>query len=358
MRRREKIVITGVVLATVGTVLYEIIRQWLQNRKEYKRLTFDNFDYNKTLGLAFRNGVVGGLLGYAYYCYRIDNEQTIPFDPDQYLRKILSEEVLKNNPTYLSQSTSIKNEVKEKLNNAFKDTLISYPQDAGSFAKRTAIASCYDLDIVLPFSKQGYGTLESMYMDVYNVLRDLFGEKATVTKNTKAITLTFEITRGIHIDLDVVPGREINDFKKDKELNMYVRPGLIWQRGSSFKTNLSQQLYITRNKPDARNIIKLLKRYRAQNNLNIPTIVIEQCVVEALSEDQFGIQISIAENLLNAMDYLALKLQQKCLTDFSNSNNNLNDKVSQWNKNYISNLLLADITKVEKNPRYLIEIFG
>lgn len=80
-------------------------------------------------------------------------------------------------------------------------------------------------------------------------------------------------------------------------------------------------------------------------------------VVEALSEDQFGIHFSIAENLLNAMDYLASKLQQKKYIDYSNSNNNLNNKVSSWNRDRVSSLMLADIKKVERNPKYLIEIF-
>lgn len=357
MRRKQKNILIGVALAAAGTVVYEIIRQWWQKHNEDDRLTFDNFDYEKTISLALRNGLAGGLLGYAYYCYKVDSERAIPFDPDRYLRNILTEEALKNDPVYLNRALSIKEQVKEKLNIAFDGMLVCYPLDAGSFVKRTAISSSYDLDIVIAFAKESQLTLEAMYQDVYDVAKDLFGEKATISKQTKGITLSFEIAGGMFIDFDVVPGREINDFKKDKELNLYVRPDFIWQRGSSFKINPHQQRYITTNKPDARNIIKLLKRYREQNNLNLPTIIIEQCVIEALSEDQFDIHYSMTENLLNAMDYLSSKFQQRHFVDYSNSNNNLNKKISQWDRSRISSLLLRDIKKVEENPRYLIEIF-
>ena len=236
--------------------------------------------------------------------------------------------------------------------------MVTYPLDAGSFAKRTAINSGYDLDIVLAFAKGSYPTLENMFLEVNEVVKDTFGRMATVTTQTKAITLSFEIADDINIDLDVVPGREINDFQRDKELNLYVRPNFNWQRSRSFKTNPYQQRHIVTNKPEVRNIIKLLKKYCLQSNFNLPTILIEQCVVEALSDSPSGLNLSITENLLDAMDYLVLKLQQSRFFDYSNSNNNLNKKVNYSTKTSILSLLRNDITKVEENPRYLIEIFG
>ena len=190
MRRKEKNIIIGVALAAAGTIAYEIIRQWLQKHKENDQLTFDNFDYEKTIGLTIRNSLAGGLLGYAYYCYKVDGERTIPFDPDKYLRNILAEESLKNNPAYLNRAISIKEKIKEKLNIAFDGMLACYPLDAGSFVKRTAISSSYDLDIVLAFARQSCLTLEAMYQDVYDVVKSLFEEKATITRQTKGITLS------------------------------------------------------------------------------------------------------------------------------------------------------------------------
>lgn len=85
------------------------------------------------------------------------------------------------------------------------------------FLRETAIGSNYDLDIVLPFKRNSYSSLEEMYYDVYEVIGKAFGDRATVTKQTKAIGLTFE-NNGNPIHFDVVPGREINNYAVEKDL--------------------------------------------------------------------------------------------------------------------------------------------
>jgi hypothetical protein len=40
-------------------------------------------------------------------------------------------------------------------------------EDGGSFVKRTAIASNYDSDIVLPFKRGAYSSLKEMFYDVH-----------------------------------------------------------------------------------------------------------------------------------------------------------------------------------------------
>lgn len=358
MRRKDRYILNGVLLFVGGTIAFDVLRQWLEKRQQGLRLTWENYNGQQTFKLAFCNGVFGGLSGYAYYLYCINEERKLPFSADEYLTKLLTEELLKNNPAYLEKAIAYKNDIKEKLFQRFSYLLISYPLDGGSFAKKTAITSKYDLDIVLPFSKTSYPSLEEMYNDVYENIKKIFGHNTNIKKNTKAISISFELKSGKFIDFDIVPGREINNFKKDKDLNLYVRPDWAWQRGSSFKINYSKQRNITTNKPDTRNVIKLLKIYRERNGMDIPTIVIEQCVVEALSENNFGIHPSLTENLLNAMNFLSKKLAQKHLTDSTNSNNNLNDKLSDSDRYYISDLIQKDIEKIDLNPRYVLEVFN
>jgi len=85
--------------------------------------------------------------------------------------------------------------------------------------------------------------------------------------------------------------------------------------------------------------------------------MIEQCVVAALSEDNFGIHASPTENLLNSMDFISKKMEQKNLIDIANSNNNLHDKITDIQRGYISNQFQRDIKRIEGNPRYIKEIF-
>lgn len=357
MRRKDRYILTGALLFAGGTVLIDVLRQWREKRKHGLKLTWENYNGKQSFNLAFRNGIIGGGLGYAYYSYCIHGESKLPFNSDEYLRKVLAEELLKNDNAYLAIAITQKRTIKEMLFQEFGEVLVSYPLDGGSFVKRTAIVSNYDLDIVLPFARNSYSSLEQMYYDVYEKLNKMFGHKALIRKHSKAISISFELKSGDFIDFDIVPGREINNFANDKNLNLYIRPDWIWQRGGSFKTNYAQQRNITTNKPDVRNIIKLLKIYRERNRLNIPTVVIEQCAVEALSENNFGIHPSLTENLLNAMNFLSDRLKQNFLADFTNTNNNLNSKLRDSDRYYISELLFRDVERIEQNPRYIQEVF-
>lgn len=115
---------------------------------------------------------------------------------------------------------------------------------------------------------------------------------------------------------------------------------------------------MTINKPEAETVIKLLKAYRDRNSLPLPTLMVKQCVVDALSENNFGVYASPTENLLNCMGFISKRMEQKSLRkcDIANSNNNLHDKVTDMQKSYISNQLRKDIQRIE-NPRYIKEIF-
>jgi hypothetical protein len=306
---------------------------------------------------AFIGGAVGAGYGYLSYKAKLSEEVKHPFNSDEYLKKILSEENLKSDPALLKKYLSYKTDIKEWLSKKFASKLAGKPEDTGSFYKRTAIASNCDLDIVLPFKYSSYCTLEEMYYDVFGMIEKHFGGKAVVRKQTKAIGLSFE-HNGLPIHFDIVPGREVGNYNETKELNLYVRPDWAWQRGTSFKTNINLHKSITINKPEARRTIKLLKTYKERNGIKLPSILIDHCVVESLSDNEFGLHVSDTENLLNSMNFIAKKLQQKNYLDSANSNNNLNSKLDVTQRDFVSNLLYTDIKKVEQNPRYIIELFS
>lgn len=356
MRRRDRYILNAALVTGAAALGINIFRQWLRKKETGERLTWDNFDGKNALKTTALWMGIGGFGGYLLYEYKISEESKLPFNSDEHLKKILTEEHLKNNPRSFNAMLQHRKKVKQWLAETFGCKLVAFPQDTGSFAKRTAIASNYDLDIILPFKKNSYRSLEEMYYNVYETVRKAYGGKATVTKQTKAIGITFE-HGGEEIYFDIVPGRETAKFKNDTNINLYVRPDWVWQRGSSFKTNFASQRYITVNKPEARQIIKLLKAYRDRNDFELPTVVIEQCVVSAMSENNFGVHASVTENLLNSMDHIAKRLNQVTLPDVANSNNNLNAKLNNGQKNYLINQLYNDIQRIEQNSRYIKEVF-
>lgn len=356
MRRKEQYITKWALIGFAGTAGVDILLQWLEHRLDKKPFTWESYNGKRTLKNAFIGGTIGAGVGYLAYQAKLSEEAKQPFNSDEYLKKVLSEENLKSDPLLLKKYLSYKADIKEWLNRKFESKLICKAEDAGSFFKRTAIASNSDLDIVLPFRNGSYYTLEEMYYDVYDCLQIRFGNKATVSKQSKAIGLTFE-HNGLPIHFDIVPGREFGDYKTTKELNLYVRPDWVWQKGSSFKTNIGVQKNITVNKPEARRVIKLLKTYKVRNGIELPSVIIDQCVVDALSESRFGIHFSDTENLLNSINFIARKVQQSNYLDTTNSNNNLNSKLNSIQRNYLAEQLHNDIERIEENPRYIREIF-
>lgn len=356
MRRKEQYVTKWALIGFAGTAGVDILLQWLEHLLDKRPFTWESYNGKRTLKNAFIGSAIGAGVGYLAYQAKLSEEAKHPFNSDEYLKKVLSEENLKSDPLLLKKYLSYKIVIKEWLNHKFGSKLICKAEDAGSFFKRTAIASNSDLDIILPFKNNSYYTLEEMYYDVYDCLQAHFGDKAMVTKQTKAIGLTFEYN-GLPIHFDIVPGREVDNYKITKELNLYVRPDWAWQKGTSFKTNVGVQKTITVNKPEARRVIKLLKTYKVRNDIQLPSVIIDQCVVEALSDSQFGVHFSDTENLLNSMNFIARKIQQQNYLDTANSNNNLNSKLNSTQRNYLAEQLYNDVERIEENPRYIKEIF-
>lgn len=356
MRRKDKHILNGVVIGAAITSIADIILQWVEHRNANQEFTWESYNGMRTLKNAALGGVVGGGIGYATYQYKISEESKIPFSSDNYLKKLLTEENLKSDPETLKKVLSARKNIKAWLWKEFKSELVHFPEDAGSFFKRTALASNFDLDIFLPFKKKSFESLKEMYYTVYEIIGDEFGKKASVSKQSKAIGLSI-VHKGELIHFDIVPGREINDYKIDRDLNLYVRPDWIWQRGGQFKTNTKIQKRITVNNPKARAVIKLLKKYKNANGMKIPTTIIEQYTLRALSQKEFGMHYSETENLLNSMSYISNKITQNTLIDKANSNNNLHEKVNYSQRENIADQLNRDIERIENNPRYIREIF-
>ena len=195
-----------------------------------------------------------------------------------------------------------------------------------------------------------------MYYTVKDFLEKKFGNKFEISAKSRSICLSFN-DPSLHFKIDIVPGREINNYRKDKTLNLYLKSDWFFQRGSSQKINVTQQNKITCNQPEARKVIKLLKIYRHCYFPALSSAVIEQCVIEALDEKQFGLFGSLTENLLNCMDWLAKILGQNAFMDEANSNNNLLKKLDYFDKANIIQILENDISRVESNSRYLKDIF-
>ena len=160
MRRKDKHTLKGAAVGAAVTSIADIILQWVEHRNTNQEFTWESYNGTRTLKRAALGGVLGGGIGYAAYRYKISEESKLPFSSDNYLKKLLTEENLKSDPKTLKKVISARKKIKNWLWKEFESELVHFPEDAGSFFKGTALASNFDLDIILPFKKRSFKSLK------------------------------------------------------------------------------------------------------------------------------------------------------------------------------------------------------
>jgi hypothetical protein len=357
MRKQDKHIFTGVLLGAGIVTIFDYFQQKESLKKNGQKMTWDNFNGFQTFKKAAAFGIVGGVIGNEIYKLNFQEESKKPFSSDAFLKGLLSEESANSNPAKLHELKSITKEVKATLYDEFAGQLVKYPESVGSLHKKTAIAGTFDSDIVLPIKKEhNFGNMSNLSGQVHSQIEDLFGGKAVVTKRTRATSLTFQGSEGTH-KVDIVYGKEIGNYQKDQNLNLYARPSFFWQKGKTFKTNIDIQKNLLINRPKVREVIKVLKSYRDRNSLNLSNLLIEQLSHEALSFSNFGKDFSLTENLKECMEYIAYKLSNNRILDYANSNHNLLNNIDYSNKQFVLNSITNDLSKIRSNPHYIKEIF-
>lgn len=357
MRRKEKYVLTGATVVFSITMIADLIVQYFEQKKKGLAFSWKEVDFMRSLKRAFTGGVIGGIGGFLLYQFKLSEEREHTFNTDKFLKRVLNAHSLQKNQDVLQPILKKRKELKTWLENTFGSSLVGKPKDAGSFFRRTAISSNSDLDIVLPFKKTSYSSLEEMYYDVYDKINARYGSTSIVEKKRKSISIVFTVG-DIEIYVDVVPGREIDNYKKEKDLNLFVRADSFWEKDSSFKTNLYAHNNLLRNKPEVRRVIKLTKIYRDKNNLQLPSIIIDQLVNEAFEKGNFLFNGSDYNNFLNSLEYISKKLSlDHKVIDISNTNNDIGSKIDGSSRDTIINLIEDDLDELDENPRYLTEMF-
>lgn len=356
MRLRNRYQAKGFVWGASITAAIDIGMQWWEHKQQGKPFTWESFDGWRTCGWVVIGGGAGAGIGELLYQGHRQQERQQPFYPDRFLYKILLREKLSSDPALLKKVEAFRKKVKAWIISEFDGHLAAPPEDSGSYYKKTQIARNFDVDIIIPFLRSAHQSLEHMYDDTYESLKRRFEKEADITRHCRAITLCF--TSGEDdICIDIVPGREIGCYRKDHLLNLYVRPDYFWQAGTSFKTNVRTQQSLSTHSPHTRNVVMLLKIYRDLYCPELPTIHIDMAATDAIQTGSYGVHRSLKENLLNSMDLLARRLEQEAVWDISNSNNNLNNKLSRNQRTRISDLLFKDIERVQEDKHYLKEIF-
>ena len=266
------------------------------------------------------------------------------------------EEVLETHKMSKIQTTVDKFKAKrDEISSALKE---HYGSDAytifmsGSFAKHTATNIKFDMDLVVPFKRDAFDTLQEMYDDVFAFLADKYKTEQNVRKQKVSIGITFNKDKdGDQVQIDVVPGRELNqdEYKESHDLNLYFNED-HWgfKKGTRTKTNIQAQIDNISGKKNERQIIRLLKIWKKNHAKDYKSFMIELFVIKAF--ENYSGSNDLWERLKYAMQYIADHVTDEnfSLIDPGNSNNNVLGTMDSLKKQCLAN----DMTSIISNVGY------
>lgn len=278
-------------------------------------------------------------------------------DKNKHLECVLSSHKMAKEQGLVDKHISKRNEVKEKLEKEYGSKIYT-PFNSGSYAKHTAINIKFDFDLVVPFKRDSFSTLEEMYSAVCKLLEDNYKDginKGVVKIRKQKVSIGLEFTDGNDkINIDVVPGRELNQgqYSKDSKLNLYVfsQYGIYEQGNTSIRTNIQAQIDNIKSNGDRDSIrknIRFLKVWKVNNQKVPKSFFLELITIKAF--DNENIEGDNWEQLKSVLEYIRDNVKTVTLTDPGNSGNNVSDILTVLEKSNLSDDMKFMIERIEEN---------
>lgn len=234
-----------------------------------------------------------------------------------YLNSVLESYRMKHIDGLVNKYREKRDEIKAFLNEQYGSKIYE-SFNSGSYKKHTAINTKFDLDLVVPFKRNSFSTLEEMFDDVFEKLTEKYQNETDVKKQGVSIGLTFN--EEDEINIDVVPVRETsqNSFSEEKNLNLHKTQG-----NGYLKTNIHAQIEHIKAKENERKVIRLLKIWKACHQYKYKSFFIELLVIKAYEKS--SPQGNLWEQFKTVLNYVIDNIQSENFTlkDPGNSNNNL-----------------------------------
>lgn len=273
-------------------------------------------------------------------------------DKPKHLQKVLETHKMALIEKLLDKYKEKRQEVKEALEENYKDNIYN-PINSGSYAKHTAINNKFDLDIVVPFKRNSFDTLEEMFNDVFDFLYEKYKDVAEVRKQKVSIGIIFDTDEeGDEINIDVVAGRELNQgqYSEGHNLNLFVNSqyGLLDEK-TYIQTNIQAQIDHIKGKNNERSIIRLLKIWKTTNNESYKSFFLELITIKAF--DKKDISGNLWDKLKSVMEYIEENITKDKFTlkDPGNTNNDVADTIEDWEKTNLSNKMSRIVNNIENH---------
>lgn len=273
-------------------------------------------------------------------------------DRKEHLLEVLETHKMSHIDTLLDKYKDKRKEIKEALEEEYTDDIYTV-KNSGSYAKHTAINIKFDLDLVVPFTRKSFPKLENMFDSVYNFLYEKYKTQANVRKQKVSIGIEFfDDDDGEVINIDVVPGRELNEgqYEDDKKINLYVnsRYGFIEEK-AYLQTNINEQIEHIKSRENERKVIRLLKIWKATNNEPYKSFFLELISIKAF--DNENIVGNIWDKLKAVMEYIRDNVTKDNFTlkDPGNSGNDVADTLESSEKTALKDRMDNMLQRIEDN---------
>lgn len=340
MNKAIKYAANGALIFGVLNGLINAFRQ-LNNDDEDK-----SFDWMECLKAAGKGAALGGFGGLAVGSVK-DDEMTdllnIAGGTSGFLKKALDNYMDDDNMSLHTKAQ----EIQLLINSEFGALLSEYPSLNGSIVKGTDIYSS-DIDIHVRFNKKS-GRIEDMINIVETFFRERFEDKqlSKIRRQNHSIGLFFE-TNGKEERIDIVPMREIDNGRGDTYIYSTKSNGIR-------KTNAQKQIGALELTNKQKQIIKLLKGWKIDNGLRLPSILIEYIVKKAFS--QKAVPRGLDKTLLFVVEFIANNITSMRIVDPANSNNVISDSLSYDEKAGIQSFCREMLADVSKDARNILDYF-
>lgn len=194
-----------------------------------------------------------------------------------------------------------------------------------------------DLDIRIQFKKDSFSTLEEMVKDVTDYLRYEFHDYdlVKVRKQNSSAGLIFN-QDGQEIIIDVVPARRDNFIRGENTYNLYRNKRGRKNETTRVKINPYKQNDFGDFAEDKKNVIRLIKLLKYEQDIPLKSILIEELTKKAFDES-YEIPLELEEQVLMTLEYIEHNIETTRVISPDNSNNNLTKKLSNRKKKAIAN---------------------
>ena len=179
---------------------------------------------------------------------------------------------------------------------------------SGSYAKGTANKSGTDIDMFISLSNETTESLKEIYEKLHGYAKDLgYAPK----KQNVSINVTVN-----GLDIDLVPGRRQDTTTAFHSL--YRRKADTWTQ-----TNVHKHIaYVVQG--NRLRETRIMKLWRNQKNLDIPSFYLEMVVIEALQNSQG----TLSQNVVKVLTYLRDTFMTARFVDPANTNNIISDDLT------------------------------